>query len=228
MLQKELELGLPKNGDRIFTQNEGFDYDYASINRVKGINNQHSEFLIIEGYREATRELLINLLEGENIDWLKIDSKIYPILFLFRHYIEVMLKDTIRYYNILTDKSLSDEVGYTQGHSLLSFWNELNPFLVSNLEKRNESIRQESQNTNKVVESIISEIDTLDKGSFGFRYAFKGAKKINEPVVYSMPSFTIDLHNLREVIIKMMNYFEGINEEVIHLLDEKQSTQNDS
>lgn len=223
MLPEELELGSPKNGDKIFIENEGLNYDYASINLTKGINNQHSEFLIIEGYREATRELLINLLKDENIDWLKIDSKIYPIIFLFRHYIEVILKNTVRYYNILSDKSFSDEVGYVRKHSLLYFWNELKPFLVNNLENYDESLKQDCLNTNQAVESIISEIDALDENSFGFRYAFKGANKINEPVVYSMPSFTIDLHNLKDVIIKMMNYFEGINDEVIHFLDEKQT-----
>jgi hypothetical protein len=223
MLQEELELSLPKNGDKIFIENEGSNYDYASINRAKGINNQHSEFLIIEGYREATRELLINLLKDENISWLKIDSKIYPILFLFRHYIEVMLKNTVRYYNILNDKSFSDEVGYEKKHSLLYFWNELKPFLVSDLDNYDESYKQDCLNTNQAVESIISEIDVLDESSFGFRYAFKGAKKINEPIEYSMSFLTIDLNNLKDVMTKVMNYFEGINGEVIHFLDEKQS-----
>ncbi len=223
MLSEELELGSPKNGDKIFIENEGLNYDYASINRTKGIDNKHSEFLIIEGYREATRELLINLLRDENIDWLKIDSKIYPIVFLFRHYIEVMLKNTVRYYNILNDKTFSSEVGYIKNHSLFYFWNELKPFLVNNFENYDKSLKQDCLNTIHAVESIILEIDDLDKSSFGFRYAFKGVKKINDPIVYSMPSFTIDLNNLNDVVIKVINYFEGINDEVIHFLDEKQS-----
>lgn len=223
MLPEELELGQPKIGDKIFIENEGLNYDYASINRTKGINNHQAEFLIIEGYREATRELLTNLLKDENIDWLKIDSKIYPILFLFRHYIEVMLKNTVRYYNILNNIIFSDEVGYIKKHSLLYVWNVLKPFLASNLENYDESLKQDCLNTNQAVESIISEIDILDESSFGFRYAFKGVGNINGAIVYSLPSFTIDIYNLKDIIIKMMNYFEGINDEVIHFLDEKQS-----
>jgi hypothetical protein len=223
MSREELELGLPEIGNKLFVEKDGLDYDYASINRTKGLNNHHSEFLIIEGYRESTKELLTNLLNDKDIDWLKIDSKIYPILFLFRHYLEAILKSTIRNYNILNNNSYSDEVGYVSTHSLLNLWNELKPFLEKNIEYYEGNIRQEYLNTNKAVESIITEIENLDKNSFGFRYPFVGAKKINDPVKYSTPSFTIDLSNLKEVIIKMTNYFEGVHDEAIRLLDEKQS-----
>lgn len=88
----DLEKGMPQKGDKIFVEKNGLDFDYASINTTRGINNHHSEFLIIEGYRESAKELLDNLLSDKDIDWLTIDSKIYPVIFLIRHYLNQFLK----------------------------------------------------------------------------------------------------------------------------------------
>ncbi len=129
MKEEELQIGPPQKEDKLFITNDGCNYEYSLINRRQGINNEHSQFLIIEGYRKASKELLESLLADEDIDWLKLDSKIYPILFLFRHYLEIIIKDTLRYYNILNDMIASDEVGFVKEHSLMTLWKSLKPFL---------------------------------------------------------------------------------------------------
>jgi len=220
----DLEKGIPKKGDAIFLPKDGLDLDYASINTKNGINNHHSEFLLIEGYREAAKELLKSLLTDKNINWLKIDSKIYPIVFLIRHYIEIILKNTLRYYSIINDKAFSDEVGYTKGHSLKELWDLLRPYIEDNYKYYSDELKSEYSDTNEAVEKIINEINDLDKNSFSFRYAFEGANKINDKIKFAIkaPQF-IDLSNLNETFIRLINYLEGVNAEAVNILDEKQS-----
>lgn len=223
MDNSDLERGVPNKGDKLFIDKKEYDYDYASINLFSGINNQHTQFLIIEGYKDVTIELLNQLLNDENIDWLKIDSRIYPIVFLFRHYLEVVLKDTLRYYNILNNNILSDEVGYEKEHSLMNIWQKLKHYLEKNYTNYDNELKNDCIEKDNAVEAIFTEIDDLDKDSFGFRYAFKGTKFINEKIKYSLPKLSINLQNLQNTIIKMINYFEGINAQVAVFLDEKQT-----
>lgn len=223
----DLERGVPNKSDRLFINKKGNSYDYASINRFSGLNNEHTQFLIIEGYRDATIELLNQLLHDKEIDWLKIDSRIYPIVFMFRHYLEVILKDTLRHYNILNNNVQSDEVGYEKGHPLMDIWIKLKPNLEKNYAIYDNELQIDCKEKDEAVEIIISEIDNVDKDSFGFRYAYKGTKSMNEKIKYSLPTMTIDLQNLQNTIIKMINYFEGINAQVAVFLDEKQTNYGD-
>ena len=57
--------------------------------------------LLVEGYRESSFLLLNELTNNHENNWLKIDSFIYPALYLYRHYLEIILKDTLRYYRLL-------------------------------------------------------------------------------------------------------------------------------
>lgn len=223
MSLEELELGTPITGDKLFISGEGLNYDYASINQTRGILNHHSEFLIVEGYKTATVDLLNSLIQDDKIDWLKIDSKIYPIMFVFRHYLEMSMKSTLRFYNMLNDKTTYEQVGYIKEHSLEKLWKDLRPYLEKTFENYQEDLRSESISTLTAVEALLAEFDSLDKNSFGFRYAFAGVKKPEEDVKFSLPSFTIDLNNLRQVILKCINFFDGINMQVEAMLDEKQS-----
>lgn len=224
MENEELQIGIPKKGDKAFISNESYNYNYSSLNRSKGINNEHSQFLIIEGYREASKELLENLLLDEEIDWLKLDSKIFPVLFLFRHYVEIIIKDTLRYYNILNDLIASNEVGFVKEHSLMKLWSCLKPFLERNYLTYEKKLAEECMASDNSIEALIKEIDELDKFSFAFRYAFEGAKTIDTKVNYTISKpVIINLKNLKNIIIKMINYFEGIHSQAVWFLDEKQS-----
>ena len=220
----DLEKVTPQLKDKTFVEKGGLDLEYASINTTKGINNHHPEFLIIEGYREAAKELLYNLLTDKDINWLKLDSKIYPIIFLIRHYLESILKSTLRYYRISYNEAMSDEVGYISGHSLKTLWDFLRPYIEKNYRFYDEELRNKCLETDSAVDNIITEIDGVDKTSFSFRYSFEGAKKPNDKIKYSIgkPTF-IDIQNLNDVFIKLTNYFEGVNDEALNILDEKQS-----
>ena len=199
------------------------NYDYSSINSIKGINNDHALFLIAEGYKNATMELLNKLLNDKEIDWLQLDTLIYPVVFLFRHHLEIIMKDTIRYENILEGNSFSDEVGFPIEHSLIDLWIDLRPDIEKRYIHYDEELKKECIEANNTVENMLSEIDNLDKGSYSFRYPFNTPRRGNNEINYSLPQMSIDLENLKNNMIKLIDYFDGINEQARIALDEKQS-----
>ncbi|MBS1641596.1 MAG: hypothetical protein JSR11_03875 [Bacteroidetes bacterium] len=212
----------PNISDKLFLEvDTSTSYSYASINRSKGHLNELGLFYIIEGYREATNLLLEKIGEPEK-DWLKVDSLIYPLLFNFRHYLEVIIKDTLRYYRLYKREIFSNETGFVKEHSLTKLWQELEPYLkecYSHVDKIETDL--------KAVENLLIEFDSVDKGSYTFRYSFEGSKKNNTDIVYSIGSLTINLENIHNTIRKMQNFFEGINLHIAALLDESISLRND-
>ena len=216
----------PIENDILFKSQSGNNFDYATINSQKGINNEHSLFLLIEGYRDASSKLLNELLIAEKVDWLKIDSLIYPILYSFRHYLELIIKDTIRNYNLIDKKISSDEIGFKKEHSILKLWSLLKNRIIENYNGYDKETIQQCEIENTSVENMLIEINNLDEYSFGFRYPFQVAdygKNINSKIVYMFGELKIDLNNLNTNMSKLINYFEGLNSQSVHLLDEIQT-----
>jgi len=208
---------LPTLQDKLFIGTTYSDDNYASINRSKGFVNESGFFYLIEGFRKITFDTLNNILAHENdTDWLKIDSLIQPILYNFRHYLELILKDTTRYYKLLNDEVYADEVGFKPGHSLKVLWDELKPYLVR--QYRHDDSNQDDL---QAVETLILELDGVDEGSFAFRYPFKRTKSERGAIVYSVQPMTIDLLNLKDVMEKIAYFFDSINMHAAELLDIK-------
>ncbi len=212
----------PNITDKLFLDDDSpTSYSKASINHSKGHLNELGLFYIIEGYREATNLLLAKIIEADK-EWLKIDSLIYPLLFIFRHYLEVIIKDTIRYYRLYKKEVFSNETGFVNEHSLLKLWQQLQPYL-----KETYANVDTTETDLKAVENLLIEFDTVDKGSFAFRYSFEGSKKPNANIVYSIGTLTIDLENIHNTIIKMQNYFEGVNWHIAARLEDSLALYND-
>ena len=188
-------------------------YSYSSINHTKGYSNEMSFLFLVEGYKTSTLLLLENLTDKKDTNWLKIDSQIYPVLFNFRHFIELILKDTIRYYKLFHREINTYQIGFEKEHSLLTLWKTLLPYLIQNTT----SIPCEVLNA---IENIIEEVESLDRNSFSFRYPFNTADNRNKKeIVYSMPSMTINLTNLSTTIKEAISALEGLNYKAAALYD---------
>lgn len=74
--------------------------------------------LYAQGYRKAGGILATRLAEtgGEEVDFL-----VYPLVFLFRHALELQLKSVIRWGRRALQKPSSE---YPSGHKLFDFWGE--------------------------------------------------------------------------------------------------------
>ena len=189
---------------------------YASINRAKGFNNEHSLFSLIQGYRATARHLLQELIKSE--DWLQIDSIIYPALFVFRHYMELIMKDTLRYHRLINGEIDSDHVGFKNEHSLQRLWKELRPYL-------DETYKHEANYPTDMatMDALLQEFESYDHGSFAFRYPYDGSKNKKKQIVYTLGFMTINLANLQQVVDRTIAFFDGINAHAAVLLDETQS-----
>ena len=113
-----------------------------------------------EGYKHAA-EFLIDNIEKLDINYTRHpqDFVIYPIMFLYRHYLELRLKDIIyllRKYYFLPYESIS-------GHSLIKLWYKIRRPL--------EQIGDPMDIYNDQIEARIKELNDMDPNSVSFRYS---------------------------------------------------------
>ena len=173
--------------------------DYSSLSMVRQ-SNDLKEILIPEGYYTIAIDALIKAQNSNNN--ITKDSLIFPILFCFRHYLEIIMKDTIRKFKIANNEITPEQIGYDKEHSLLTIWNQLKKYI------------QQTQTVEcQAFEKLINEINRIDNKSFSFRYAYVGTNNNEENI---NPIFKneidIDLDNLKSVMEKMHNFIEGISE----------------
>lgn len=212
-----------ESDDKLFIPKTGLDKDYSSINRLTDGNNDHQFFLMIEGYKDSAFELLENLIVKKDIDWLSLDSKIFPIIFIFRQFLELILKQTLRFEKLIKKEIKSDELGFNTTHSLQDLWKDLKPIVQSRYKNYDQKTQDELFEKDGIIDNLILELESLDSGSFAFRYPFEKPKKGSKKITYSLPEMTIDLKNLKDKMEKLTFYFEGINEQARVELEEIQT-----
>ncbi|NDV47613.1 hypothetical protein D0T49_11195 [Paludibacter sp. 221] len=189
-----------EEGDKLFKDPSDYN-DLLIINRF----GKRSDFLIIEGYKNLVFNSL-KQLQNEKGN-LEKDSHIYPIMFLFRHYLELIMKHTLRNFRLSNNEISPNEVGYERGHSLLNLWNDVKAY-ISELENENIEDREY-----KIFSELINELNEIDNSSFSFRYPYQGVNNINGKITLSIPEpRDISLDNIEEVIYRMSRFIEGLND----------------
>jgi hypothetical protein len=144
-------------------------------------------YRLAKGYKLAGDTLVCNFL-GEHRDY---DNLIYPVLFCYRHYIELTLKEIVRKYGPWVEVPLKDK-----NHKLPELW-EL--FLRVTTAYGNDPQYEAAV----AVNSCITELAKVDPGSFAFRYASDRHDKFIQ-----LEFGTIDLDNLCDVMDGIANFFE--------------------
>jgi hypothetical protein len=146
---------------------------------------------------------------------------IYPIVYLYRHHAELVLKGIIKCASGLLDRALTkDDERALGGHGLLELWQAARPLLdpVCNLASNPPFPASDLEG----VDSYISQIHEHDPKGESFRYATRKAKGANRPA----PSLNPDLKlvNIRVFAIameKLADYLEGIESWFCDLEDAK-------
>ena len=178
-----------KDGDRLFVESE--DISDSFLNRSK----KNNEIVMPEAYIN-TALWLLDLITLSDNNFVK-DGYIFPALYCFRHYLELIMKDSIHYFKLNRREISSDELGYSdKEHGLFNLWNSLRNFLDDN-------------NQVKRICIIIKEMDDIDKSSTAFRYAFNHNN--GRIVEYDYPATMIDVSELKKRVLQLYNFFEGIN-----------------
>jgi hypothetical protein len=142
-----------------------------------------------QGYKRAA-DILVQYVIDNNWDQ---DFLVYPIVFLYRQYLELRLKELIFASSMLLDH----DARIPKGHNLVSLWRKARP----NIEK---VYPGDSEGDLDAVEDRLKELCNIDSHSHAFRYPedIKGA-----PALPGMEY--INLKQLRDVIQGMSNVLDG-------------------
>lgn len=141
------------------------------------------------GYKTASDILVEHVEETGQL----IDALVYPIVFNYRQYLELLLKDVLmearRYFDI--------DPSFEKGHALLPLWRHLRELIERRWPDEPEEL--------DAVEENLRQIDAVDRGSFAFRYAtdLDGASSLPGEMEY------IDLQNLSEVVGRIGTFLEA-------------------
>lgn len=185
----ERHLPWPRKGDKLFL--DGHDWWHNACVWLHG-----NAWLIQEGYRQAARILV----EKATNDRTCLDAVVYPMTFLYRHGIELTLKNIARNGCSL----LSRPCPQLRSHALTPLWGECRAII--------ETVWQDGDEEDlDAVEQCIEELDRMDRTSQTFRYAetSKGERPL-EGVQ------RINLRNLSEVFERISTFLDccdsGISE----------------
>jgi len=143
-----------------------------------------------EGYRVAG-DVLVQHVEKEKRHQ---DTLVYPIMFLYRQYIELRLKELIKVSGRLLDK----DPKIPQHHDLMLLWQKVRP----NLEAVWSST--ETKDYHDAAEERLKEFCDIDRISFAFRYP---EDKNGDPTLRGLQH--INLSHLSEVMRAISHLLDG-------------------
>jgi len=193
----------PRKGDQLF-RDDLPDHSNAS---AQGEQAEYSE-----GYRRGARVLVEHVLKNpQDRDFL-----VFPIIFLYRHHIELALKKIIMLAPYLIDRELTKfEQDNLDQHRLDRLWRDLKPMFAAIYEALGwpapEPVDIEG------IDDYIAQISRVDPRSDAFRYSYSKKRKPSLPVELRW----INLRNFAELIERLAHYFEGIEMAAQELADFK-------
>ncbi len=170
------EIELPKNGDMPIKQG-GFHLYAKSDWRARAWGFNKAADILTNHFQKT-------LYGG--------DLVIYPIVYLYRHHLELSLKDIIIRGNNLLDKPIPLEFD----HSLNKLWNYCQLILPQI------GIPTDIPEA-KPFENCLKQLDQVDSQANAFRYP---VTKKGKPMLTTLDS--VDLDNLRIVIARMSFFIE--------------------
>lgn len=141
-------------GDRLFIEDQARqEFDALTQTAYFGSIRRGTFFSYAIAYHEAADRLAQSIN-----DVYSSDQIIIPIVFLYRHSVELMLKDLL----IERDKQLGRLKEY--GHGIRSLWQKLKPLLQEIYPPPEKSREIEA------VEACLMELSEIDESSESFRY----------------------------------------------------------
>ena len=186
----DMEFRWPTLGDKLFAKPEG---------PLGGgrLAPQPWERLVhmTDGYRRAA-DFLIKQAEE---DYYLSGSLVYPIIFLYRHYLELELK-----YVLVTYGPYAGQTADWENHDLEVLWPKVRAVI-------DRFGTEEDKEGTDAVEVCIIEMAKIDRYSFTFRYP---VTKRGQPL--SLEFESLDLANLRETMEKIRNFFLGVDGQLDH------------
>ena len=184
--QNMSELQWPKAGQVVFDQDGDWwklaCLDYTHVSTRFGFYT--------EGYKVAADIAVENAISTRS----SMDMLVFPIAFLYRHFLELALKETIG----IARKYLGIAGSFPTNHNLHNLWHVCRPLLE---EAFSSSPPEDLDN----VQSIILQYATKDPLSTLFRYPVDKDGRASR-----IDSARLNLENLKEVMDGLYSFFIGV------------------
>jgi hypothetical protein len=148
------------NEDKLSQYRDVLDWYAAALNFASD-----NWDLYAVGYKRAA-DLLIDQLRKNNSVLQQIDTLVYPIMFLYRHYLELRLKQLYLNYSQYFDKSHRLPVT----HKLETLWQQVKPLLLQAVKEDRGSISEDDKKAIAQIETLIMHFAVMDENSMSFRY----------------------------------------------------------
>jgi hypothetical protein len=193
------DMEMPRDGDSIFALGQADWQNNACLN-ICGRTGPANLWAYETGYKLAGDVLSGYVLStGGDQDVL-----VYPIMFLYRHYLELRLKQLVYEGTQL----LGNVSEYPHGHRLVELWSRCRPILAKVY------AHDDTADLDRAGK-VIQEIDAYDGKGEAFRYSFKGDTNYLEDLTH------IHLRNAAEVMGRLGNMLDAASCGIVQKLDEK-------
>lgn len=167
------------------------------------------DWIYSRGFRLAAQRLAKQVPEAGTEQGMLV----YPIVYLYRHHAELVLKAIIRSASRALGRELTELERNTLGsHHLEKLWRAARPMLNPVCERAGDPLF--SVDELEGVDSYIRQIHERDSSGQGFRYATKKAKR-GDPADSLIPSLGPDFWQVNVTALtvsleKLSDYLEGI------------------
>ena len=171
---------------------------------VACLNFSHDQWIgYVEGFKRLADVGVAHLEEdGHGHDYL-----VYPIVFAYRHHIELALKVIIRDASAL----LNEDRDRARTHKLLPLWEMAEPLLRR---------IADDGDTYVAVRDCLRRFDELDPSSESFRYPITSAGDAVLPGVYNL-----DLCQVRAVVARLSTFLDCVMTDLAVNLDTKREVE---
>lgn len=192
-MDDKIEYPLPEKGDQLFIPGRDWWHN-ACLNYLP----DDWELYAI-GYKQAA-DVLVEYIKACQSHQ---DSLVFPIVFLYRQYLELRLKQLIKDGNHLLDRAEDFE----DTHDLEKLWGDCKSVLEG-IEPKPEKKELDA------IDNLISQFCKVDPGFFSFRYSVTKKDQKTKERARSLPTDLkhINLRNLKEVMSKISNFLDGASD----------------
>lgn len=186
-----------QRGDRLFI-NDQAQIQLDALENYSYHGYKRGAWLIYSSAYLEAADRLVQTLHEHSSDVLTL-----PIVFLYRHYVELILKDLVSMGNKKYSKPSTPHLEkILNGHKIHLLWQELKPLLQQIYPPPDKSEEIEA------VETCLLEFSKVDENSMSFRYP---VDKNRQPILENNPHLHslayIDVYHLAEKMASMDGFF---------------------
>ena len=144
------------------------------------------------------------------------DYLVYPVIFLYRHHVELALKNSIRRIPYLINRELTEpEQQHLGRHRLDLLWQDLKPMLTDVSEEAGWEVLPVADVEG--IDSYIRQLTELDPDSFAFRYTRSKSGTPSLPPDLKL----INLRHFAEIMERLADYLDAFDSATLHLEETK-------